>query len=75
MTDHYDYRLRITVLTDPGPPPPPESTLRALEAYIGGMLTASGIHGAVTIEPFGCDACEAEQMGEYTDREHAHDRP
>ena len=51
MTDHYDYRLRITVLTDPGPPPPPESTLRALEAYIGGMLTASGIHGAVTIEP------------------------
>lgn len=47
------YLLRITPLTDAGLPEPPESVLRAMEAYMGAFLTASGIHAAITIEPHG----------------------
>jgi hypothetical protein len=50
MTTEYRYTLRITVLDAEERPEPPDTTLRAIETYMGAMLTASGIHAAVTIE-------------------------
>jgi hypothetical protein len=51
MTATHRYILRITVLDAEERPEPPESTLRAIETYMGAMLTATGIHAAVTITP------------------------